>query len=103
MSGSGLAPRFAVSGSLAGTGATAGFALSSPFNVTVTGTWEGSWSLERSADEGVTWANCLLPDGTPNAFVTNGAWAVPNVWERGMQYRISFTRTSGTLNWRISQ
>lgn len=103
MSGSGVSPVFAESGTLTASGSTRGFRFTKPFNITVSGTWAGSWVLEMSPDEGLTWTNCLLPDGTQNVFTTNGFVAVPNVWERGLRFRLTFTRTSGDLAWRFSQ
>ncbi len=100
---SGLYPPSVVSGSLAATGSTAGFELSSPFNFTLSGTWVGSVALEASTDGGTTWVNCVLPDGANNAWTANGFYAVPNVWQQGVQFRLTFTRTSGTVDWRVSQ
>ena len=102
MSGSGLLPIFSASGSLAATGSTEAFYIAAPFNITVSGTWVGSWALEVSTDGGVTWVNAVLSDGSNNAWTSNGFWAIPNVWQKGALFRITFTRTSGTLNWRVS-
>ena len=86
--------------SLASSSSTPGFLAKKPFNVNVSGTWAGSWALERSKLGAATWHNCVQPDGTPSSFSNNGSWAVRNVWgnePEGYEYRVTFTRTSGTL------
>lgn len=103
MSGSGLAPYFAASGTLGASGSTPWFALSEPFNIMLSGAWVGSVALEATPDGGTTAVNCVLPDGTPSAFTANGLLTAPHVWERALQFRLTFTRTSGTLGWRISR
>ena len=103
MSGSGLQPVFSKSGTLAATGSSEGFQFSKPFNLTLSGTWVGSVALEASTDGGTTYVNCVRPDGTLSAFTTNGLIPVVNVMEVGVLFRVTFTRTSGTLGWRFSQ
>lgn len=103
MSGSGLLPIFSASGSLAATGSTEAFYIAAPFNFTLSGTWGGSVALEASTDGGTTWVNCVMPDGSASAFTINGFYAVPNVWQQGVQFRLTFTRTSGTVDWKVSQ
>lgn len=92
---------FDVSGTLDATGSGSGQVIADPFYLVLSGTWVGSVALEASADSGSTWVNCLLPDGTANAFTTNGYIAVPNVFGRSTQWRVTFTRTSGTVAWRM--
>lgn len=92
---------FNYSGSLAASGSTAGERISQPFNIAISGTWVGYWKLEASADNGATWLNCLLPDGTENVFSLPGLVAVPNVFGDATLFRLTFTRTSGTLEWRF--
>lgn len=103
MSGSGLIPIFSKSGTLASTSSSDALQFSSRFNITLSGTWVGSVALEGSTDEGATWVNCVMPDGTASAFTINGLYAVPNVWQKGVQFRLTFTRTSGTVAWTLSQ
>lgn len=103
MSGNLTAPLFSANGTLSATGSTDGFAMSGPFNFILSGTWDGSVALEASADGGATWVNCILPDGTASAFIINGFYAAPNVWQRGVLFRLTFTRTSGTLKWRFGR
>lgn len=103
MSGSGVRAQFNETGTLAATGSSPGFLFSHPFNLTLSGTWVGSVAVEASPDEGATWVNCPMPDGTYSALTANGFYPAPNVWQRGIQFRVTFTRTSGTLAWRLSQ
>ena len=92
---------FNYSGSLAATGSSDGIRLSERFNVILSGTWVGSVALESSADSGTTWVNCLTADAAANAFTTNGHFVVPNVVGDALLFRLTFTRTSGTVAWRI--
>lgn len=103
MSGSGLAPTFYKAGTLAATGSSEAFQFSRPFNMTLSGTWVGTVALEASTDGGATFVNCVMPDATASAFTINGLYAVPNVFQLGVLYRATFTRTSGTLAWAFSQ
>jgi hypothetical protein len=91
-----------VSGSLASTSNGTGATMPGPFNLWFGGTWSGTAALEASADGGTTYVNCLWPDGSVNAYTRNGLIAVPNIYEDGVLYRVAFTRTSGTLEWRMS-
>lgn len=100
MSGTGVSPIFSASGSLAASGSSDSFALSGPFNLTLSGTWVGSVVVDASTDRGATFVNC--PGGN-SPFTQNGLYPAPNVWERGVLFRVTFTRTSGTLDWRLSQ
>lgn len=103
MSGTLVTPVFDKAGAaLAATGSTPSFTFSRPFNITISGTWVGSWALEKQAPDG-SWVNCVLPDGSLSAWTTNGFWAIPNVWQNGVTYRITFTQTSGTLEWEVSR
>lgn len=103
MSGTGINPIFSMSGSLAATGSSESFRFSRPFNLTLSGTWVGTVALEASTDHGVTFVNCVMPDGTASAFTINGFYPAPNVFQDGVRFRVTFTRTSGRLEWRFSQ
>lgn len=94
-------PSFNKSFSLAATGSSEGFRISGPFHVVLSGTWVGTVALEALVDGETAWANCLLPDATANAFTTTGLIAVPNVFGDGIQFRVTFTRTSGTVTGRF--
>lgn len=73
------------------------FLTSGPFNLTIRGTWVGTWALERSVPGSGVWDNCVMSDGSPSAFTGNGAFAVPNAFTDQFAYRVTFTHTSGTL------
>lgn len=91
------------SGSLAATGSSDPFEAFQPFNITISGTWVGTWALEKLAANGTDWVNCVLPDGSLSAWATNGFWAVANNdFQHRASFRITFTRTSGTLVWEVS-
>lgn len=92
---------FNYSGSLAATGSTEAYRISEAFNVVLTGTWAGSVAVEALPDGGSTWVNCLQFDGAANAFTTNGHFVLPNIAGDSTQFRLTFTRTSGTVEWRI--
>ena len=86
--------------SLAATGSSESWKADGPFSINIGGTWTGTWALERSRPGTDTWFNCVAPDGTPSAWPSVGSWAVPYAFgggHEGWNYRITFTRTSGTL------
>ncbi len=99
------------SGTIAATGTTAatGTNLFIPnagygqgrFNLTISGTWVGSFVVERSFDGGSTWFACTN-NFAAVAPTANGSEVLieprPNT-----RYRINFTRTSGTLAFRFDQ
>lgn len=91
--------------SLAATGSSPDpFVAGGPFNLTIRGTWVGSWALERSVPGTNVWDNCVLPDGAPSAFTGNGAFVIQNVvGTEKFAYRVTFTRTSGTLTGEFSE
>lgn len=71
-------------------------------NLSVYGTFSGTWSLQRSFDNGTTWNDTTKNDGTANSFTA----AVENrfdEYESGVLYRISCSSyTSGTIYYRMS-
>lgn len=84
--------------SLAATGSSPGWEAAGPFNLTIRGTWSGTWALERSTPGTGVWDNCVMPDGSPSAFTGNGAYVIKNVVGTDpYAYRVTFTRVSGTL------
>lgn len=103
MANASAAPKILGSGSLSATGSTDSLAINGAFNFTLSGTWVGTVALEASVDNNVTFVNCLMPDGTASAFAINGLYVVPNALVPGTLYRLTFTRTSGTADWSISQ
>lgn len=90
--------------SLGATGSSPGWLAAGPFNLTIRGTWVGMWALERAASGTGVWDNCVMPDGSPSAFTGNGAYVVSNVvGNDAYEYRVTFTRTSGTLTGEFSR
>ena len=92
---------FNYSGSLAASGSTVGERISQPFNIAISGTWVGTWALEALPNGATAWVNCLQSDGSQNSYSSNGLITVPNVFGDDMLFRLTFTRTSGTLEWRF--
>jgi hypothetical protein len=100
-----------ISGTLTASGTTPWLQVTGFYNIQLSGTWAGSAVLERSFDNGVT-AVALAKDvsGTPNAFTANTSLSVFEP-ESGDTYagkpqvlvRFNWTRTSGTLEYRIGQ
>lgn len=71
------------------------------FNVTASGTWTGSWGLQRSFDGGDTWHAYTLLD---QAFAPTGNVSTEfEQVESDTLWRINATVSSGTLNYRLSQ
>ena len=103
MSGTGLAPFFTATDTLAASGSSPSFQFSAPFNLTLSGTWAGTVAVEASVDGGATFVNCVMPDGSPSAFTINGFYPAVNVFQNGVLYRLTFPRTSGTLVWTLSR
>jgi len=66
------------------------------FNLSLYGTWVGSMQLQRSFNRGVTW----LDVGSPYTANVETTFFEP---EGGVNYRFNFTRTSGTINFRLGQ
>lgn len=90
-------------GSLDATGSSAGAIFLGGFNLTLSGTWVGTVALERSFDGGTTWVTASTDSaGTASAYTANCSVVVWEI-EAGVNYRVTFTRTSGTVVYRLSQ
>lgn len=90
-------------GSLAATGSSSGAIFLGNFNLTLSGTWVGTVALERSFDGGATYVTCSTDSiGTASAYTANCS-VVCYEPEGGVFYRVTFTRTSGTVVYRLSQ
>jgi hypothetical protein len=103
MANANAAPKLLGSGSLAASASSDSIAIYAPFTIEIAGTWTGTWSVEASTDNNATFQSCVLPDGSPSAFATNGFWDVPNIRVPGVVYRIARSDGTGTLDWRICQ
>jgi hypothetical protein len=89
------------SGSFTAASAGAAVVPAGRYNLTLSGTFVGSVTLERSHD-GTTWVPLGKGDGTPVAF-TAPISVVVDEFETGIRHRVRCTVfTSGTINWRIS-
>lgn len=100
MSGTIGTPTFSSAGTLTTGASSAGYPIWFPFNVTVSGTWTGTWWVEVSSD-GSNWSNCTI-GGAPAAFSSNGFFVAPNVFQKGLVYRITRSAGTGTLSYTIS-
>jgi len=74
------------------------------FNLSLWGTFSGSVRVERSFDGGATWLECSRDGaGTPAAYAAPIS-VVMEEPEAGVLYRLNCTtRSSGTVNYRLSQ
>lgn len=75
-----------------------GVKLNGDFNISITGTWVGTITVQRSFDAGTSY-------GDVEAFTAN-AEKVSSSFEKGVMYRVGFKTgefTSGTANVRLSQ
>lgn len=69
--------------------------------VSLSGTWAGTAKVQRSYDGGATWYDMTVGGSAWASFTANCDEAVDETTRFGIQYRIDFTRTSGTLNYRL--
>lgn len=92
------------SGDLTATGASETFLnAGKDFNVSVRGTFVGTVTLDRSFDGGSNWFVCSSDSAGTAASWTAPFSVVVSDREENTLYRLSFTRTSGTVTYRISQ
>lgn len=100
-----------ISGTLTATGVTPWVQVTGYYNIELSGTWTGSAVLERSFDEGVT-AVAIAKDitGAANSFTTNTSLSVfepesgsPDTGKPNVLVRFNWTRTTGSLGYRIGQ
>lgn len=99
----GAASASPVTGSLSATGQSATFTpdLGRPIWVGLSGTWAGTVTLERRIGSGA-WRGVTLV-GAPLAWTSNINEPVFEETVEGAQYRLNFTRTSGTLDYEVRQ
>ena len=93
----------AVTGSINLTGNSLTFTPSplKPFNLVFSGSWVGSITVERQFGGAGAWFTCTYL-GEPVTFTTNASEVLEES-EANVSYRLQFTRTSGTLDYRFSQ
>ena len=65
--------------------------------ITLSGTWAGTAAIQRSLDGGSNWHTVVKDsDGNLAEYTANGSFNVA-VTQPSEQWRVDFTRTSGTL------
>lgn len=96
------AARSFVDETLAASGSTNWCELRGRFNFTLSGVWGGTATIERSFDGGTTASPCT-DAGAAVAFTANLSELLDAGDEDGVLYRVTWTRTSGTLRARLSQ
>ena len=94
-------PSFSESGTIEAEASSAWYPIWFPFNILVTGEWSGDWVVDVSSDNGATSAPATA-GGTPATFNTNGFYPCPNVYQKGLLFRITRGVGSGTMNYTIS-
>ena len=92
-----------VTGTLDATGSSSNAVFAGNFNVTLSGTWTGTALIQRSFDAGTTWFTASVDGlGTAASYTTNASVVLYEP-ERGVFYKIAWTRSSGSLVYRLSQ
>jgi hypothetical protein len=84
-----------------GNGAAVPLVRAGLFNVTLSGTWAGTVTPQRSLD-GTTWFPVTYNDGTALSWTAPISTPLPEA-ERGALFRLACTWTSGTVVWRVGQ
>lgn len=96
-----------VTGSLAATGDTSATPYypdaGRPFNLELTGTWVGTVVLKRKLPTESTWKALSVGGAAWGAYTTNVSEQVWQEGETGAAFMLDFTRTSGTVAYRLSQ
>ena len=93
----------AFSGSLSASGTAGSFSPQAgrPVYLTLTGTWAGTVQVEITRDGGTTWAPMTALGAAWARFTGNCDEMVDDPSTNAVTYRINFTRTSGTLTYRL--
>ncbi len=94
-----------VTGTATATGNSPAFApnLGRPINLTLSGTWTGSVAFERSIDAGATWHGVTIGGVAWAVFTANCNEPVWEPTESGGIFRLSITRTTGSIVYRVAQ
>lgn len=93
-------PTFTRNGTLAASASSAGYPIWFPFNILISGTWSGQWWIDAS-DDNSAWYVCTQ-GGAPALFSSNGFFVAPNVFQKGLLYRVSRGAGTGTLAWKLA-
>jgi hypothetical protein len=103
----GFAPATAtpVSGNATASGAIGPFApdLGRPIWVTLSGTWSGTVTVQRSTDGGATLRPLTIAGGAWGVFTANAQEAVGEESVTGATWWLVFQRSSGTLSYEVRQ
>lgn len=92
-----------ITGSLSATNQSAAFTAQSgrPVRVRLSGTWTGTAKVQRSDDGGSNWFDMTVNALAWASFTGNVNEEIDDPSRAGIQYRIDFTRNSGTLVFRL--
>ncbi len=93
------APTLSRSGTLAAGASSGGYPIWYPFNLLISGTWTGSWWVDVS-DDNAAWFTATA-GGAPATFSGNGFFVVPNVFQKGLLYRITRSTGTGTMAYKL--
>lgn len=102
----GTASSTPLSGTISASGTVGPFApqLSRPIWLTLSGSWAGSVQILRSTDGGATTLPLTYGDGTAKpALLSNFNAVAAEETVAAATYYLQFTRTSGTLQYRMEQ
>jgi hypothetical protein len=96
-----------LTGSLAATGDTSATpfypAAGRPLNLELTGTWTGTVVLKRKLPSESTWKALTINGTAWGSWTANASEQAWQEGETGAAFELDFTRSSGTLNYRLSQ
>lgn len=92
-----------VANSLAQSGESAAFTAQAgrPVRVRLSGTWTGTAKVQRSDDDGQNWFDLTVNGAAWASFTGNVNEEIDDPSRAGIQYRVHFTRNSGTLAYRL--
>lgn len=77
--------------------------LGRPIHLTLSGTWAGNVTVKRSIDGGTTKLPLTVGGDPWGVFVANCNEPVWEEGEAGATFYLDFSRTSGTLTYRVAQ
>lgn len=84
-----------------GNGAVFNPSLGVPVRLLLTGTWVGSVAVQRSDDGGTTWSGLTIVAGPWAVFTANCNEEIEESYHDQVRYRVVFTRTSGSVTYRL--
>ncbi len=72
-----------------------------PVRLRISGTWTGTAKVQRSDDGGSNWYDMTVNGAAWASFTANCNEEVDDPATGGIQYRLAFTRSTGTLDYRL--